>query len=87
MIWIRYLEHSGVKMMNKTVSRRTPEMEDIFSIEAQGGEGVGNAIWAGPVPAGRRTPDLDEIFEPDADVVGQQTPNSESVVACRGMLR
>ena len=71
----------------QAVSRRTPEMDDIFPTEVQtsNAQGVGKRTESGA--AGRRTPDLDEIFESDKMGGGWRAQGSEGNADRRGMHR
>ena len=66
-------------MINMTISRQTPEIEDIFSNEIQGCDGLEQGICAQSGPGGRQTPDLGEIFQPDDRDAGRRTPEHECV--------
>ena len=70
-----------------TVSRRTPDMDDIFptGVQSSNARGVGTSTES--EAAGRRTPDLDEIFESDIMGGGRQAQGSEGNADHRGMHR
>ena len=68
-----------------TVSRRTPDMDDIFptGVQSSNARGVGTSTES--EAAGRRTPDLDEIFESDIMCGDRRDPGSEGTANRRGM--
>ena len=72
-------------MDRKDVSRRTPDMDDIFSMELRSLKTQGLESYAGTGSAGRRTPDLNEIFEPDGDDGGRRVPKNTGIDDDRGM--
>ena len=72
-------------MDRKDVSHRTPDMDDIFSMELQSLETQGLESYAGTGSAGCRMPDLNEIFEPDGDDGGCRVPMNTGIDNDRGM--
>ena len=70
-----------------TVSRRTPDMDDIFPTGVQSSNAWGVGTSTESEAAGRRTPDLDEIFESDIMGGGRRAQGSEGNADRRGMHR
>ena len=68
-----------------TVSRRTPEIEDIFSVGERRNETPGVGTYTAAGADGCRTPDLDEILHSDVDDGVQRDPKHENITEHRGM--